>query len=93
MLHAHNILLQFWINLGVTGVSGFIWLLVIWFSQVWRQVREYNIIAITVAAAMVALLVHGMLDVAYWKNDLSALFWIIFALGVTVHGRELSHRN
>ena len=93
MLHAHNILLQFWINLGVIGVSGFIWLLVIWFRQVWCQVREYNIIAITVAAAMVALLVHGMLDVAYWKNDLSALFWIIFALGVTVHGRELSHRN
>jgi len=39
-----------------------------------------------------------MLDAAYWKNDLSALFWIILALGVLTtnltHGRKnLSDRG
>ena len=28
-------------------------------------------------ATMVALLVHGLVDVPYFKNDLSVLFWLI----------------
>ncbi|MBU1092632.1 O-antigen ligase family protein [Patescibacteria group bacterium] len=93
MLHSHNIFLQFWLNLGIVGLVGFIWLLAIWFKLVWSFVMEHNMIAITIVTAMVALLVHGMLDVAYWKNDLSALFWIIFALGIMVHGQKLSYRD
>lgn len=101
VLHAHNILLQFWVNTGLPGIVGFIWLLIKWFRQVWPQATtknlEYNWAAATVAA-MLALLAHGMLDAAYWKNDLSALFWIILALGVLTtnltHGRKnLSDRG
>ncbi|MFH0912388.1 MAG: O-antigen ligase family protein [Patescibacteria group bacterium] len=99
MLHAHNIFLQFWVNTGIIGFIGFVWLLAKWARQMWPFVvhyKRYEIITLT--AAMVALLVHGLFDVAYWKNDLSALFWIIVALGAiltqSTHGREnLSHRN
>ena len=93
MLHSHNIFLQFWVNLGIVGVVGFAWLLVIWFKLIWSLVRERNMIAITIVAVMVALLAHGMLDMAYWKNDLSALFWVIFILGVMAHGQKLSYRH
>lgn len=93
MLHSHNIFLQFWINLGVLGFIGFVWLLVKWIKHIWSLIREHNMITITIFAAMVALLVQGMLDVAYWKNDLSALFWIIFTLGVILHGQRLSYRD
>jgi len=93
MLHSHNIFLQFWVNLGIIGLVGFVWLLAVWFKLIWPLVRERNMIAITVVVAMITLLAHGMLDVAYWKNDLSALFWIIFALGVMVYGQKLSYRD
>jgi O-antigen ligase len=91
ILHAHNIFLQFWLNTGILGLGGFVWLLIVWFRQVWVGVKAKDFRAVAVFAAMVALLTHGMVDVAYWKNDLSALFWIIMALGVILvkpHGRK-----
>ena len=35
-------------------------------------------------ASMAALLVHGLVDVPYFKNDLALLFWIIYALGLAI---------
>jgi len=32
--------------------------------------------------AMVVLLVHGLVDTPYFKNDLSVLFWLIIGLGI-----------
>jgi len=97
MLHSHNIGLQFWLNTGILGLGGFIWLLSKWFRRIWLGVRAKNIPSVAVFSAMVALLAHGMVDVAYWKNDLSALFWIIVALGTILtqlYGREsLPDRN
>ncbi|TSC53324.1 MAG: hypothetical protein LiPW39_336 [Parcubacteria group bacterium LiPW_39] len=31
-------------------------------------------------AVMVYILVHGLLDTTYWKNDLALIFWAIIAL-------------
>ena len=31
---------------------------------------------------MVVLLVHGLVDTPYFKNDLSVLFWLIIGLGI-----------
>ena len=97
VLHAHNIWLQFWLNTGLTGLIGFGWLLVEWFKKIWPGVKARSSYGIAVFSAMVALLVHGMVDTAYWKNDLSALFWIIVGLGIMLsgaYGREsLSDRD
>lgn len=97
VLHAHNIWLQFWLNTGLLGLGGFVWLLMMWFRQIWGGVKAKDFRLVAVFSAMVALLAHGMVDVAYWKNDLSALFWIIVALGAILtqsYGREnLPDRN
>jgi hypothetical protein len=39
---------------------------------------------------MVAMLVYGLVDVPYFKNDLSVVFWILLALnGILPHkGKE-----
>ncbi len=37
---------------------------------------------------MTALLIHGLVDVPYFKNDLAMLFWIIYALGLTVQSES-----
>jgi len=31
---------------------------------------------------MIVLLVHGLVDTPYFKNDLSVLFWLIIGLGI-----------
>jgi len=32
--------------------------------------------------ALVAVLVHGLVDVPYWKNDLSLEFWALLSLSL-----------
>lgn len=83
-LFPHNILLNFWSEMGIPGVFGFLWLLILFFHMVWRSLRGAGsgIVRASIAAAMVVLLVHGLVDVPYFKNDLAVLFWIIYALGV-----------
>jgi len=35
-----------------------------------------------------AILVHGIVDTTYFKNDLSAIFWIILAMSVIIGVRN-----
>lgn len=64
----HNIFLAFWLQTGLLGLIGFIWLLVVFFKK--------NLFT----AAMVCILIHGLVDTTYWKNDLAMIFWLIIAL-------------
>lgn len=77
--YPHQIVLNIWSELGLLGLVAFGWILVTFFRLAGRDAsRPYGHIAM---AAMVALLVHGLVDVPYFKNDLAFLFWIIVALG------------
>ena len=98
MLHAHNLFLYFWINTGLIGLIGFLGILGIFFIQIaqtWRA--RHDLIVASVGAAMLAILVHGLLDTPYWKNDLAAVFWMVVALGAILNreacgGKNLSNR-
>lgn len=101
MLHAHNIFLHSWLNLGLAGFMGLIWLLINFFKNIWQTIRlNKNVLSVSVLAAMVALLTHGLIDTPYWKNDLSILFWVILAFGIILsqnannqRKRNLSNRD
>ncbi len=43
-----------------------------------RQVKRG--LGIAAAAGMTMIILHGLVDVSYFKNDLSVLFWLIYAL-------------
>ncbi|MBO0728075.1 MAG: O-antigen ligase family protein [Acidimicrobiaceae bacterium] len=84
--YPHNILLNFWTETGILGVVAFAWLLVQGFRctlRGWRQAsqawRPYHL---GVAIALVAIVVHGLVDVPYWKNDLAPEFWILVGLSL-----------
>lgn len=79
ILHAHNLFLQFAINLGLIGLTGFIWLIANFF--IWFQ-KNNSYLATVLIMAMSAVLIHGLIDTTYWKNDLAALFWVVIALAV-----------
>jgi len=75
ILQAHNFYLQFAIDLGIFG-----WLFLIALGVVIvRYLRKAQIPG-AVLAAGTAILAHGLIDAAYWKNDLSVVFWVIVAL-------------
>ena len=82
--YPHNIVLNFWTETGLLGLAAFASILGAGFAQAWsgwrRSSSEWRVIHLGVLLALVAVVVHGLVDVPYWKNDLSLEFWALIAL-------------
>jgi len=68
----HNIFLAFLIQTGLIGFIGFL-LILIWFYK-------NNAKNLALLCLMTYILVHGLVDTTYWKNDLAMIFWIVVGL-------------
>lgn len=91
--YPHNIILNFWVELGIIGLASFIWLFVLVFKLIFeklKKVREkiieqdYKFLLLGLLAAFIMIIVHGMIDVPYFKNDLAVMFWGIIGLLVVI---------
>ena len=84
----HNILLNFWVETGLLGVFAFAWIMVSGFRVTWRGWHSaegaWRPIEFGVFLALIAIVVHGLVDVPYFKNDLSLEFWAL--VGVALAG-------
>jgi putative inorganic carbon (hco3(-)) transporter len=85
-VYPHDIWATFWIELGLLGVVAFAWIV---FGLLWRGWRAwpgstefYRPLLWGVLGALVLWVTHGLVDSPYWKNDMSAEFWILAALQV-----------
>jgi O-antigen ligase len=80
----HNILLNFWVETGLLGVIAFAWIMVVAFRTSWRgwsdRLSGWRPYQLGVFLALVAVVVHGLVDVPYFKNDLSLEFWTLIGL-------------
>lgn len=76
----HNILLNFWVELGLLGVFALI-LFIVTASRV-AFMRRQDIFALMAFAALATMCIHGLVDVPFFKNDLSILG--IFFLGMVL---------
>jgi len=82
--HPHNLLLDFWLSLGLPGIL-LLGLLLGRFVEVvvqgWRRCGglERGIYAGT-AGAMADTVAHGLVDNSFFLVDLSVLFWLLFAI-------------
>jgi O-antigen ligase len=83
-LYPHNIILNFWSELGLAGIMLFVWIILKYF---WMGIKNYQLpnakykyINIGLICAMVVIVVHGIVDVPYFKNDLSVMFWLFVAM-------------
>lgn len=79
--HPHNIFLTMWVNLGILGLIGFVWILV-WFYRVGIMYFKNNHLTKYLLATMFTMIVTGLVDSPYIKNDLSLVFWLLPALMV-----------
>jgi len=87
-IYPHNIVLNFWSATGLLGLAAFAWLLYAAFRVSWRGWRAsglpWRAMHFGVVLALVGILIHGLVDVPYFKNDLSLEFWAL--LGITWAG-------
>lgn len=69
--YPHNIVLNFWSETGLLGLIAFGWIVVTW-SRIPHPASR-----IVSLAPLIAILVHGLVDVPYFKNDLAIAFWML----------------
>lgn len=106
-LYPHNIILNFWSELGLAGMLLFVWIIGKFFwlginllssrgALATRQSHEQNdqrllrsfqslamadrYMVIGLICAMTVIIVHGLVDVPYFKNDLAVQFWLLVAM-------------
>lgn len=80
-LYPHNVILNFWSELGLFGLLATILLILALFKNYFKvKNKENRFIYRILLIVMIVILIHGVVDVPYFKNDLSVLWWILFAL-------------
>ncbi len=84
-LHSHNLYLETWLNTGLLGVVAFIWIIVFAYSG-YKKIKPGNKkeLGIAVIIMLSYILIHGLIDVTYWKNDLSLVFWLIMGVNFSL---------
>ena len=85
--HPHNILLDFWVRLGIAGVLLLITLQVAFWRKAirfYRYLRErdplYFALIIGVIGSIINLIGHGMIDNSVYVQDLAFVFVLLLAL-------------
>ncbi len=80
-LYPHNIALNFWSELGLVGLLLFAWIFI---KYIYKAVKEFiqtrDVLTLGLISVMITILIHGLVDVPYFKNDLAIMFWLIIAL-------------
>ena len=91
-LHAHNLYLQLFVELGVVGIVTFFVMLFLFFRSVFSSYRTLTdrVQATTILAmglGVLALLVQGLTDNVWYNYRIVLLFWLLMGLVVGM-GRD-----
>lgn len=86
-LYPHNIFLNFWTEIGLFGALLFVWIIIKAIIMSARSTNKHQTsrnsikyINLGFIGALIVISVHGLVDVPYFKNDLSVMFFVIIAL-------------
>ena len=75
----HNWLVSFWLNTGLLGLVSFASINA---YLLWRvsHISRPSVPTQALTLALITLLLFGLFDTLYWKNDSAVLYWTILAL-------------
>jgi O-antigen ligase len=83
-LYPHNIFLNFWSELGLAGMLLFCWMIgkfiIIAYQLQKKEIFNIKYLILGLLGAMIVIVVQGLVDVPYFKNDLAILFWLIVGI-------------
>jgi len=71
--HPHNIFLTIWVNTGLIGLAGFL-LALLW--CIYRGIKHLERNTNFLLSSLAVILVMGLVDSPYIKNDIAILFWL-----------------
>jgi O-antigen ligase len=78
--HPHNIILDFWLRLGIIGLLVWIGIVVQFVRVALVLARSRDAVRRALALGLLALLtdilVHGLIDNSYFLMDLALVFWV-----------------
>lgn len=88
LLYPHNIFLNFWVEIGLLGLVVFVAILVRFFQLGIRSYKKLRnnesliaqVLPVSLMAAMAVIVLYGQIEVPYFKNDLSVLFWLFLGM-------------
>ncbi|MDD2646557.1 MAG: O-antigen ligase family protein [Patescibacteria group bacterium] len=75
--YPHNLFLALWAEAGLLGLIVFSLIVIKFFIQGFKKKSVFHL---TLLAAMSAIIIHGLVDTPYFKNDLSVLFWFLISM-------------
>ncbi len=84
-LYPHNAVLNFWTETGLLGVLAIAMIVV---RALVAAIQRRHGITIAGAASITVMMIHGLVDVPYLKNDLAMLTWFIIAIFVIVASKQ-----
>jgi O-antigen ligase len=90
--YPHNIFLNLWSETGLIGVFVFGWILVGWATSTKKDPCAKHD-ARLILPIILAILVHGLVDVPYFKNDLAILFWLLILMTTICDQQKISDAN
>ena len=91
LIYPHNIFLNFWMEIGLVGMITFVWLIISFLKKIYNtntQIYINKMLNIGLVSAIITIIIHGLIDVPYFKNDLAMLFWIILGISITLNYYE-----
>jgi len=94
-LYPHNIILNFWVELGFFGMLIFLWIIIKLIYILYNLIiktksKEDYFIILGLLGAITTIIVHGLVDVPYFKNDLVILFWLFIAMTSLIKLKNLN---
>lgn len=75
--YPHNIFLNFWLEIGLMGLLAFGWIINLALHQ---QKKYLSVEALAASVFLLIVILHGLVDAPYFKNDLAILFWFAISL-------------
>jgi len=72
----HSIFLNFWTEIGLLGEFSFLGILAYLIYLLFGKIKENKIMAGIFLSMILVFIVHGLVDVPYFKNDLAILTWV-----------------
>lgn len=91
--YPHTLLFNIWVELGILGVGGGVWGVFYLGKRAWE--RRDDALVLAAGAAILTMLIHGLVDVPFFKNDLAMMtvFFIVMIVDGTDRKRILTDRE
>ncbi len=99
--HAHNLYLQVGVDLGIPGLVAYLAIMVLGLVAAWhvfasargRRALDLGAIALGWWVALIAILLHGLVDVVVWDSKSAILVWVLLGMIARAYDLEFGTRG